>query len=161
MAARGLQLGEDVYINASARLDGVALWLISIGDETVIGPGVQVLAHDATTCRTDRATRSWPLSRSEIESSLGPASIILPGTTIGDDTIIGAGSVVRGDVPAETGHRQSAGRRRRQRTDPRAPQQLEESPHWPSQGWTVKRGITKPRMREMREALGDGSGYLA
>lgn len=33
---------------------------------------------------------------------IGMRSIVLPGTTIGDDVIIGAGSVVKGVVPAGT-----------------------------------------------------------
>jgi maltose O-acetyltransferase len=162
LAERGLRVGKDVYINASARLDGVALWLISIGDETVIGPGVQVLAHDATTRRAIGYSIVAPV---EIGARVfvGAGSILLPGVTVGDDAIIGAGSVVRSDVPAgklvignppvvicETEEYLARHRKR-----------LDGSPHWPSHGWTVKRGITAERMREMRETLGDGSGYLA
>lgn len=162
LAARGLQVGEDVYINASARLDGVALWLISIGDETVIGPGVQILAHDATTRRALGYSIVAPV-RIGARVFVGAGSILLPGVTVGDDAIIGAGSVVREDVPAGKlvignpptvicDTEEYLARHRGK---------LERSPHWPSQGWTVKRGITRERMREMRETLGDGSGYLA
>jgi maltose O-acetyltransferase len=162
LAARGLQVGRDVYINASARLDGVALWLISIGDETVIGPGVQVLAHDATTRRALGYSIVAPVKIGS-RVFVGAGSILLPGVTIGDDAIIGAGSVIREDVPAGKmvignppvvvcDTEEYLARHRRK---------LERSSHWPSEGWTVKRGITAERMREMRETLGDGSGYLA
>jgi maltose O-acetyltransferase len=162
LATRGLQVGEDVYINASARLDGVALWLISIGDETVIGPGVQVLAHDATTRRAIGYSIVAPV-KIGARVFVGAGSVLLPGVTVGDDAIIGAGSIVRDDVPAGKlvignpprvicSTEEYLARHRRR---------LEESPSWPSQGWTVKRGITRERMKEMRETLGDGSGYLA
>jgi maltose O-acetyltransferase len=162
LVARGLQLGENAYINASARLDGVALWLISIGDDSVIGPCVQILAHDATTRREIGYSIVAPVTVGA-RVFVGAGSILLPGTTIGDDAIIGAGSVIRGDVPAGKmvignppvvvcDSEEYIARHRKL---------LDESPHWPSQGWTVKRGITKQRMRQMRETLGDGSGYLA
>jgi len=162
LVARGLQLGENAYINASARLDGVALWLISIGDDSVIGPCVQILAHDATTRREIGYSIVAPVTIGD-RVFIGAGSILLPGATIGDDAIVGAGSVIRGHVPAgklvvgnpplvvcDTEEYIARHRRR-----------MEESPCWPSQGWTVKRGITKQRMREMREVLGGGSGYLA
>ncbi len=162
MVARGLQLGENAYINASARLDGVALWLISIGDDSVIGPGVQILAHDATT----RLKLGYSIvARVTIGDRVfvGAGSIILPGATIGDDTIIGAGSVVRGDLPAGKlvignppvvvcDSDEYIERHRKQ---------LDASPSWPSEGWTVKRGITDKRKRQMRDRLEDEVGYLA
>jgi hypothetical protein len=39
--------------------------------------------------------------------------------------------------------------------------QIDERPHWPSAGWSAKRGITEERKAQMREALEDGNGYLA
>jgi maltose O-acetyltransferase len=162
LVARGLRLGENAYINASARLDGGALWLISIGEDTVIGPGVQILAHDATTRRRLGYSIVAPVTIGA-RVFVGAGSIVLPGATIGDDTIIGAGSVVRGEVPAG---KLVVGNPPVVVCDSdeyiaRHHKQLDERPHWPSEGWTVKRGITADRMRQMREALEDGIGYLA
>jgi maltose O-acetyltransferase len=162
LTAEGLQLGENVFINGSARLDGVAPWLISIGDDSVIGPGVQILSHDAT---TRRSLGYSIVAQVTIGSRVfvGAGSILLPGTTIGDDTIVGAGSILRGEVPAGKlviGNPPAVicdvdeylGRHR---------ERLAERPCWPSQGWTVKRGITAERKAQMRDALDDGIGYLA
>jgi maltose O-acetyltransferase len=162
LVAQGLQLGKNVFISASARLDEGAVWLISIGDDSVIGPGVRILAHDATTRR--RLGYSI-VARVTIEDQVfvGAGSIVLPGTTIGAGTIIGAGSVVRGEVPAGKlivgnppavicdSEEYLAGHRKR----------IDERPHWPSAGWSVKRGITEERKAQMRDALEDGNGYLA
>lgn len=162
MTAQGLELGENVFINASARLDGVAPWLISIGDDTVIGPGVQILSHDAT---TRRQLGYSIVARVTIGARVfvGAGSILLPGTSIGDDTIIGAGSVLRGEIP---GGKLVIGNPPVVVCDTdeylrRHSERLDERPCWPSQGWTTKRGITAERKVEMRDALDDGIGYLA
>ena len=75
---------------------------------------------------------------------------------------IGAGSIVRGEIPAETvwvGNpaRQIAtteeyiGRHRAL---------VAERPHFSFDGYTVEGGITEERKREMRDALADGPGYV-
>ncbi|MNJ61182.1 Maltose O-acetyltransferase [compost metagenome] len=75
---------------------------ISIGDDCQIGPAVQIYAADHP---LDPKVR-----RSGLESGravkignnvwIGGGAIILPGVTVGDHAVIGAGSVVTRDVPA-------------------------------------------------------------
>jgi maltose O-acetyltransferase len=74
---------------------------IHIGDFTQIGPAVQIYAADHP---RDAATRRACLELGRpvrIESSvwIGGGAILLPGIVIGDEAIIGAGSVVTRDVP--------------------------------------------------------------
>jgi maltose O-acetyltransferase len=99
LVARGLQVGRDVYIARGCYLDPGFLWLISIGDETTLGPNVTLLAHDgAPKLRTGFSA----VGRVDVGARvfIGANATVLPGTTIGDDAIVGAGSVVRTDVPA-------------------------------------------------------------
>jgi maltose O-acetyltransferase len=98
LRARGTRLGRDVYLAPTATIDPDFCWLVAIGDETTIAPGVRILAHDASTKRRLGYSR---VARVEIGSRvfIGADSILLPGVTVGDDAIIGAGSVVRNDVP--------------------------------------------------------------
>jgi maltose O-acetyltransferase len=75
---------------------------VHIGDGTQIGPAVQIYTADHP---RDAETR-----RSGLEFGrpvvigknvwIGGGAIILPGVTVGDDALIGAGSVVTRDVPA-------------------------------------------------------------
>src|SRR4029079_8012016 len=51
LVARGLQIGREVYIGPRATIDPWHCWLITIGDEATLAPGVQILAHDASTKR--------------------------------------------------------------------------------------------------------------
>jgi maltose O-acetyltransferase len=99
LKARGLRLGSDVYLAPGVTIDPDFCWLVAIGDACTIAPGVRILAHDASTKRHLGYSR---VARVEIGSRvfIGSDSIVLPGVTVGDDAIIGAGSVVRHDVPA-------------------------------------------------------------
>jgi maltose O-acetyltransferase len=95
-----IRLGAGVFLNFNCViLDVVA---VSIGDKTQIGPAVQILAADHP---RDPAERTAGLEfgrpiRIGRNVWIGGGAIILPGVTIGDDALIGAGSVVTRDVPA-------------------------------------------------------------
>lgn len=97
---RFTRLGHGVFINFNCVfLD--CNW-ITIGDETLLAPGVMLLG---ATHPTDAATRakgpeySRPITIGR-RAWLGAGVIVLPGVTIGDDTTVGAGSVVTRDLPA-------------------------------------------------------------
>jgi maltose O-acetyltransferase len=93
-------LGAGVFLNFNCViLDVVAL---SIGDGTQIGPAAQILAADHP---RDPALRASGLEfgrpvRVGRNVWIGAGAIILPGVSIADDALIGAGSVVTRDVPA-------------------------------------------------------------
>lgn len=95
-----ISLGADVFLNFNCVLLDVTP--ITIGDRTKIGPNTQIYAADHP---RDHAIRRVHLEngrpvRIGVNVWIGGSSIILPGVTIGDDAIIGAGSVVTRDVPA-------------------------------------------------------------
>ena len=93
--------GEGVFINFGCTiLDGGGVY---IGRKTLIAPGVHIFTAghptDADerdqweTCRTVRiGERCW----------IGGHATICPGVTIGDRTVIGAGSVVTRDIPSDS-----------------------------------------------------------
>lgn len=94
-----IRIGRGVFLNFNCVLLDVTH--ITIGDQTQIGPGVQIYAADHP---RDPAQR-----RANLENGrpvhiganvwIGGGAILLPGVTVGDDAIIGAGSVVTRDVP--------------------------------------------------------------
>jgi maltose O-acetyltransferase len=95
-----ISLGAGVFLNFNCViLDVVA---VSIGDKTQIGPAVQILAADHPRDPAGRAAglefgRPIRIGRNVW---IGGGAIILPGVSIGDDALIGAGSVVTRDIPA-------------------------------------------------------------
>jgi maltose O-acetyltransferase len=99
LIAKGLVIGKNVTISASAHIDPGYPYLIRIGDNCSLAEGVRVFAHDATTFKfTNGHTR---LGRVEIKDNcfIAERVIILPGVTIGPNVLVAAGSVVNRDIP--------------------------------------------------------------
>ena len=95
-----VRLGEDVFLNFNCViLDVVA---VEIGDGAQVGPAVQIYAADHPrdpALRRDGLELGRPV-RIGRHVWIGGGAIILPGVTIGDEAVIGAGSVVTRDVAA-------------------------------------------------------------
>lgn len=98
---RGLTIGKNFYCGLGVVLDSSFCWLITIGDNVTLADRVYILAHDASSKHLLNYTR---IGRVAIGNRvfIGTASVILPGVTIGDDVVIGAGSVVTGDIPSRS-----------------------------------------------------------
>lgn len=90
---------NDVVIGNNVTVKcGVYLWDgIVIEDNVQIGPNVTF-----TNDKYPRAKKPFELRRTRImkNASIGAASIILGGITIGENAMIGAGSLVTKDIPA-------------------------------------------------------------
>ena len=95
-----ISVGSGVFMNFGCIvLDVVA---VEIGDMTQIGPGVQILTADhprEPELRAQGLEFGRPI-RIGRNVWIGGGALIMPGVTIGDDALIGAGSVVTRDVPA-------------------------------------------------------------
>jgi len=94
-----ITIGRDVFVNFGCVLLDVCD--IAIGDGTQIGPMVQVLTADHP---RDPAIRAKGLETGKpitigANCWIGGGALILPGVTVGDDAVIGAGAVVTRDVP--------------------------------------------------------------
>jgi maltose O-acetyltransferase len=74
---------------------------VTIGDDVVCGPQVMLIAHDASLRNQIDYTRTRPIA---IGSSafIGARAVILPGVTVGEGSIVAAGSVVDRDVEPYT-----------------------------------------------------------
>lgn len=89
-----VDIGEDCTIHRHAVIDGRYPKGIHIGDRSRIAARAVIFSHD------------YYGGRDEVETYIGKqciigyASIILPGVKLGDNVIVGAGSVVSKDVPS-------------------------------------------------------------
>jgi maltose O-acetyltransferase len=157
----GLQLGAGVFVGGRTVLDPDFPFLISIGDEAVIGPETMILAHDASTRRHIGYSRVARVAIGR-RAFVGARVIVLPGVTIGDDAIVGAGSVVRRDVAPGTVVAGNPARVIGTTTEylARHCRALKVRPTWERQGWTATGGITPENQRRMREALSDGEAFV-
>src|SRR5262249_38045690 len=94
-----IRVGAGAFLNFNCVILDVVE--VMIGDGAQIGPGVQILTADHPRDPALRASgrefgRPVRIGRNVW---IGASAIILPGVSIGDDAVVGAGSVVTRDVP--------------------------------------------------------------
>ena len=94
-------VGKNVYFNFNCVvLDAT---LVKIGSRTLIGPNVQLYTATHPMNAKERASlqeSARPISIGE-DVWIGGSTVVCPGVIIGDRTVIGAGSVVTKDLPAD------------------------------------------------------------
>jgi maltose O-acetyltransferase len=94
-----IRLGANVFLNFNCVILDVVE--VTIGEGTQIGPAVQIYTADHPrdpSQRRDGLEYGRPV-RIGRNVWIGGGGIILPGVAVGDDAVIGAGSVVTRDVP--------------------------------------------------------------
>jgi acetyltransferase-like isoleucine patch superfamily enzyme len=98
---RGTKIGKNVRIAPQVFIEEANPELITIKENTDLGPRIIILTHDTILNHLDMKI---PYSRtSEViigrNCYIGAGVIILPGVTIGDNSIVGAGAIVTKSVP--------------------------------------------------------------
>lgn len=97
-----IHVGDHAFLNFNCVILDVVK--VVIGARTQIGPGVQILTADHPRDAASRAAGlecGRPIHIGD-DVWIGGAAIILPGVTIGNGAIVGAGSVVTRRVEAGT-----------------------------------------------------------
>lgn len=96
-----LNLGERVFINQGCTFLDYAG--ITIGDRTMIAPNVTFITLGHPVDPEER--RIWLTGAAIVVEEnvwIGAGATILPGVTIGKDSVVAAGAVVADDVPSST-----------------------------------------------------------
>jgi maltose O-acetyltransferase len=156
----GLVVGERVNLLAGFRFDPGQSWLIELGDDVTFAPDVHVIAHDASTYIGLGYAR---IARVRIGNRvfIGARSTILPGARIGDDCVIGAGSVVTGEIPSGSVAAGNPARVVGTTEDYLARQRsTAEARGIYDRAWSVEGGITDGQKKQMRADLEDGPGFI-
>lgn len=94
-----LEIGEKTYFNRYCMIS--AHESVTVGRECMFGPGVRIFDNNHKYTRENGV--SCDLSTAPIiigdHTWVGANVVVLKGTRIGSNCVIGAGCVVRGDVP--------------------------------------------------------------
>ena len=87
--------------NNNSHIDTLIPQFVEIGDNFVSAPGSIILAHDASLFKH---TGYYRIEKTKIGNDvfLGANAVVLPGISIGDGAIIGAGAIVTKDVLSNT-----------------------------------------------------------
>ncbi|HSW11089.1 MAG TPA: acyltransferase [Bacillota bacterium] len=91
----GMRVGRGSSIGLMAMFDVFFPELIELGENSIVGYAATILAHEflIDECRTGKVT----IGRDVV---IGANVTILPGVSVGDRTIVSAGSMVNRDLPA-------------------------------------------------------------
>lgn len=104
----GCKVGKNIFVGDSVKIDSGHADLIQIDDHAHIAGGVRLLCHQRELkdycVGDDYAKLGYRLEGIHLckGSLVGMETMVMPGVTIGEGAIVGAGSFVTKDIPAWT-----------------------------------------------------------
>ena len=105
----GVKIGDNVKLNCQTNSFGTEPYLISVGDNCLFACGLKIHTHDGAVSVLNNLNyfdgeRMDKMARVKIGNNVytGTDVTIMPGVTIGDNCIIGAGAVVTKDIPSNS-----------------------------------------------------------
>ena len=99
LRASGVKIGKNCMVSLRAKID-VRRGKVIIGDDCTITFGCIILSHDRSEMHIHPQSSGEYTTVIGKNVYIGVGSIILPGVSIGDNSVIGAGAVVTKDIPA-------------------------------------------------------------
>ena len=101
--SRGVKIGKNCHISPYVLIDLLYPQLVTIGDNVTIGSNTLIFAHANPTANLFLKKNGYPRKVKPIIIKSGavlfPGCIITAGVTVGENSLVGAGSVVFEDVP--------------------------------------------------------------
>ena len=100
---RGVKIGENCHISPYVLIDLIYPELIEIGDNVTIGSNSMIFAHVNPTANEFLKKHGYPRTVKPVQIKNGAVvsvgCIIIAGVTVGENSIVGAGSVVASNIP--------------------------------------------------------------
>lgn len=97
----GVNMGSNVHIYGKVYWS-TEPWIITLGNNVHITDGVKFLTHDGGTLLFRKEIPDLEITKPILVGNnvyFGNNALIMPGVTIGNDVIIGAGAIVTKDIP--------------------------------------------------------------
>lgn len=155
LKADGLEIGEGFFHGNYCFFDPAHCFLISIGNDVTFSTRVHLLTHDAS---TKKHLGYVKIGRVIIKDHVfgGANTTVLPGVTIGENAIIGAGSVVSKDVEPNSVYAGVPAKRICSLEEYLEKQKSIDESLWFGEEFTMCGGITKEMKEQMKEKLVGG-----
>lgn len=100
---RGVTIGSNCHISPYVLIDLLYPQLVKIGNNVTVGSNTLIFAHANPTTNLFLKRNGYPRRVEAVQIKSGaiifPGCIITAGVTIGENSMVGAGSVVFEDVP--------------------------------------------------------------
>jgi acetyltransferase-like isoleucine patch superfamily enzyme len=100
---RGVKIGENCHISPYVLIDLVYPELVEIGENVTVGSNSMIFAHVNPTTNEFLKSHGYPRTVKPVVVKNGAiisvGCIIIAGVTIGENAMVGAGSVVTTDIP--------------------------------------------------------------
>ena len=158
---RGMKVGKNSSIQPGVIFDYSHCNLITIGNNVTIAPQAYLLAHDASTKRDLGYTKIGCIDVKD-NVFIGARALIMPGITIGENSIVAAGAVVTKDVNPNTVVAGNPAREIISKSDyiNKNKKILEKSPKFSWDYSEASGKLTQEMRKEMKEKLKDVKGYM-
>lgn len=157
---RGMVVGNNFNRMHGVILDDSHCWLITIGNDVTMAPRVHILAHDTSTCHHLGYAR---IGRVDIGDNvfIGADTVVLPGCSIGENSVIGANSTVTKSIPANVVAAGNPAKEICSTTDyiERNSARMKNGCIY-GEDYTMRGGITPEKKQQQRNDLKDGQGFV-
>lgn len=90
------KVGKNVYIGSNVFIELENAHLLEIADEVVISSNSSIILHDSSLNNICNDQVQYGKVLLNKNCYIGFGCILLPGTSVGKNTIVGAGSIVKG-----------------------------------------------------------------
>lgn len=101
--SRGVTIGKNCHLSPYVLIDLLYPHLVKIGDNVTVGSNTLIFAHSNPTTNVFLKNNSYPRKVEPVNIKSGailfPGCIITAGVTIGENSLVSAGSVVFEDIP--------------------------------------------------------------
>lgn len=157
---RGLTVGRGFQIEKGCNIDSNFPWLITIGNNVTLSSNVYLVAHDGSTKKLIGYSK---VGKIKIEDNvfIGTKSTILPNVKIGENSIVGANSLVTKNIPSNC---VAAGNPAQilmsvNEFKEKNNNELKKVKYYKND-FTLRGGITKDKKKKMIKELEDSIGYI-
>ena len=98
----GAKVGKNVFFGEGVYIELENAKCLEIGDKVVLSAFTKIILHDSSLNNVDNFEVLFGKVIIKKNAYIGAGSIILPGATIGENTIVGAGSLVKGELKSDS-----------------------------------------------------------